>query len=354
MKKFLTTLMMCALVSCAPAPIPSTSGLASVKIPQTAVKNQQDAGFCWSYSLMGLIESETLVKTGRTLDLSEEYIAFLRMTAELAADLRSKKPMNDIKQTILEGGYEGWLTRAPARWDDELTDGMELVDLFGVLEESEWSIKFKNISFPFVGAGNSYKEELARLVDNLDDKSTDDEIMAAVAQSWGKSVPPKGHQISIKARDYENVWVDDYSGLSPLIMRMKRVLAAGYAVEMGFGVSWNKLNSKGVFIGLSDMTPEDYAKMSKSQARREFASAGGHSVLITDFVNIGGMPGRISSTALQAEVAKEFTQLDYVIHKGSWGMTGVGSTGYYHNELGNLMGNAVSGTLDMTFPVGVK
>lgn len=41
----------------------------------TSVKNQKNAGTCWSYSGMGFLEAECLRKTGKVYDFSEMYVA---------------------------------------------------------------------------------------------------------------------------------------------------------------------------------------------------------------------------------------------------------------------------------------
>ena len=46
------------------------------EIPTTPVKNQYHAGTCWDFATLSFIETETLRKTGKTLDLSENYIAY--------------------------------------------------------------------------------------------------------------------------------------------------------------------------------------------------------------------------------------------------------------------------------------
>lgn len=42
----------------------------------TPVKNQKNAGTCWSYSGMSFLESEALKKTGKVYDFSEMFVAF--------------------------------------------------------------------------------------------------------------------------------------------------------------------------------------------------------------------------------------------------------------------------------------
>ena len=42
----------------------------------TPVKNQKNAGTCWSYSGMSFLESEALKKTGKVYDFSEMFVVF--------------------------------------------------------------------------------------------------------------------------------------------------------------------------------------------------------------------------------------------------------------------------------------
>ena len=71
----------CVLSACGPT-VENTntqSKIDSVEIPQTPVENQNRIGFCWAYAAVGLIESDFKVRTGDTLQLSEEALGFYRM-----------------------------------------------------------------------------------------------------------------------------------------------------------------------------------------------------------------------------------------------------------------------------------
>lgn len=43
--------------------------------PVTPVKNQSRSGTCWAYATVGFFEGEVLRQSGRTLDLSEMFVA---------------------------------------------------------------------------------------------------------------------------------------------------------------------------------------------------------------------------------------------------------------------------------------
>ena len=41
----------------------------------TSIKDQNNSGTCWAFSTLSFFESEILKKTGKTYDLSENYVA---------------------------------------------------------------------------------------------------------------------------------------------------------------------------------------------------------------------------------------------------------------------------------------
>lgn len=338
-------------VSCANTTTPSGSGssLSSVAIPQSSVKDQGAVGFCWAYATAAFIEAETLRKTGRTIDISEEQIALYRMAAEIASDLRSGTDVTDIQDKVMQSEYEGWFVRLPDRWDAEATDSMELVDMFGVLEEREWGVKFPAVSFPFEPMANGgYKQELSRLVGLLDAKSSDADVIKAVASSFGRDVPPTGHKIAIKSKDYISYWAESATDMPDIIQRAKAELAKGITVPMSYGVTFAKLNQRTfMWAGGKDRKVETYTRMSSYEARYGYAADGGHAVLMTDFVNDGGAEGRINDSALASAIAAPFDTLNYVVFKNSWGTDNGMPPGYYRLDTSYMLGSAQAGIFDI-------
>jgi hypothetical protein len=87
---------------------------------------------------------------------------------------------------------------------------------------------------------------------------------------------------------------------------------------------------------------------------------GGHAVLMTDFVNQGGVEGAIGGDLLQEEIARSPEELAYVKFKNSWGagltVNEFGQTvrsandGYYRMDLGYLKANAAKRFLGIVIP----
>ena len=356
-----TYVLVCALLSsCNAGLLPSqrteSSGLSSVKIPQTLVKDQGQVGFCWAYAMMAFIESETLRTTGQTQDLSEEYLALYRIAGELAADVRAGTLTSaEIEKKIMGSEYEGWFVRLPDRWDAEATDAFEMVDMFGVVTESEWGVKFAKTPGLFEPSrmlNGNYKPDLVKILSTLDKDSTDADFVRAVAESFGKDMPPAGHKIKLKSKDYVALWAEKASDVPDMITLAKKTLARGIAVPMGYGVSFSKLSkSNYMWQGGGSRKVADYTKLTKKQAQKAYAYDGGHAILLTDFVNDGGREDGISASALSAEVAKSWDALSYFKFKNSWGSsTGSMPPGFYRIDTSYMLGTAQAGSLDVMVP----
>jgi hypothetical protein len=91
---------------------------------------------------------------------------------------------------------------------------------------------------------------------------------------------------------------------------MKLTLARGINVPFSYVIFKDTFNS---WDGSYSVTP--------SGTGTPLEIAGGHAVLVTDFVNKGGRPAALSAVALNTEVAKMSDALDYVVIKNSWGTT---------------------------------
>lgn len=353
MNRALLSASLIAFASCSNISTESrdVSSLDSVKIPQSSVKDQGRVGFCWAYATMAFIESETLRRTGRELDLSEEYLGMVRIAAELAQDLRANNSVGYITQKIYGQGYEGWYVRVPDAYDSEITDAMELVDQFGVLEEKEFQVKFSLPQFPYAADATlnaDYRMRLAEIVPTLDARSSDDEVLRAVAESFGATTVPKGHKITIKSKDYVDVWPADGRAALTSLRLIKSVLATGTSVPIGYGVSFNKLMGD-KWVGGKGIA--DIMLMNKYTAGYEFAADGGHAVLVTDFVNVRGREGAISAGALSSAVAASPETLDYLVFKNSWSTDGgANPAGYYRLDLSYIIGTAQAGAFDFVVP----
>ena len=58
------------------APLPNYKFTTVDSVAITPVKNQKNAGTCWCYSGMGMLEAELLRTKGKVYDLSEMYVVF--------------------------------------------------------------------------------------------------------------------------------------------------------------------------------------------------------------------------------------------------------------------------------------
>ncbi len=352
---------------------PQSSTIDAVSIEQTPIENQFSIGFCWSYATIGLIESNHKVKTGETINLSEEAIGYLRMRNELKEIATSFRKGSISLQTALEStrgkSLEGWVVRAGDH--EKSRDAMELIDDFGLVPESIWSVKFDSPESAR-RLKSAIQEPFKALLTG--EQSISNESLDAVLTAEGAfpSRPPSSLTIDGKtmtsqeyARDVIGFKSSDYVAIRArnavdslrLIQIAKKTLAAGYSVPLSFGVSYDNLKG-GLFLAPN-------FKATDLDANPELVDSiiglnGGHAVLITDFVNINGVEGAIPDEDLQQEVRKSAEQLAYVKFKNSWGagssINEVGKNvisspdGYYRMDLGYIKAIAAKGRFGIVVP----
>ncbi len=112
-------------------------------VDHTSVKDQGNVGFCWSYSSTGRIESEFLRKTGKALDLSEEYIGFFHIYDQILAFAPTyfttfeKKP----GKSGFGAGLIIYFFFHPGEGAPDLTLANTLIDKYGIVPESAFNYK---------------------------------------------------------------------------------------------------------------------------------------------------------------------------------------------------------------------
>ena len=317
------------------------SGLDTVGIDQTEVRDQYRVGFCWAYAAIGLIESKYKMETGKSLDLSEEALGFRRMAESLLSNATAYKAgrMSLDEATnplVTQNGLEGWYVRGGG---PSQPGGMELAEKYGVMPESAWSFKFKT--------GNDVQRLKAAILSRYS------EVLAGSGQITMRdiesvltapgaypSVPPAtfvfdGREISsasfvhdvlkFRSADYKRVVARGSGDAPKVVAAAKRALVRGVSVPMSF-IADEAYLTNGVYRADAAGALPDKKK--------------GHAVLITDFVNDGGREGAIPEAEIRAELAKGYDSLAFLKFKNSWGVrartnergvpVSAGSEGYFY------------------------
>lgn len=314
---------LCIATACKSA---KRSGLESVDIPQTDVRDQFRIGFCWAYGTAALIESFYKMHTGNELDLSEEAIGFYLLAHQMQAMTKFATSPTDPLLEDPKQPHEGATFLDPR----VQTDAIRLLQEHGVVPESVWSMKFSSDdSGPHVKkllreavAKRTVRER--RYGGNLPDDVTVNEMIDLMVNSGAfASRPPERFEVngqSISARDYltqfigfnTNDWgiiesehPDDYR---KIIAGTKRALARGLSVPFEFPPVDEHLDGSTYHA-----TEADAAQF------RTFSIFDTHIVTITDFVNKGGKPGVLPIDQAQRELEKPPEELDYLVLKNSWG-----------------------------------
>ena len=311
-----------------------SSRLDTVDIPLTPVKSQGRVGFCWSYAAIGFVENVMKKKTGVALDLSEEALGYHRMAEELVALSRkyAASELADaqaVSEKVFEG-LEGWdVTFNPAyNPGAPVRNAFQLMQMYGVVPEADWSYKFTSDQ-QLTDLMNFIYDGFAKLMqthgkDNVTRAMIFD--LLNQPQAFGKAPPqsfsylyPDGSRrdftsvnflsdvIGFTPDDYTYLISDQQIGYDQFVSAMKLSLSRGLSVPFSYIIYQDTFDDWDASYSIRPNTP------------LPGVLDGGHAVLVTDFVNIGGKPGAVSSEVLTRELSKPASDLNYVVIKNSWG-----------------------------------
>lgn len=321
----------------------------SLAIAQTAVENQLRVGFCWAYASLGLVESDTKMRTGKVLDLSEEALGFYRMAEGLYQLTKAGLPRATLKQRIDSESLEGWYLKS----NFGALDAFALIEKYGLVPESVWNVKFETAA-ETRGVTEAIKAAMKALVDSKEDIGIEDIIsQVLLAPGAWPSRPPTEFAIEgtrytshgylrttgFKPGAYRSVVVSQPSDVEALIAATKRSLVRGVSVALAYPINFDRLKGD-TFSG----------KNVDLNNAKNFHREGYHAVLINDFVNKGGKPGAIALADLVKEFLRPTKYLDYFVFKNSWGANAT------TNEAGRLVSGSSSGyyKIDREYLVGAS
>lgn len=311
---------------------PSVSSTTAVDIPQTPVKNQYAIGFCWSYAALALIESNYKIRTSQDLDLSEEALGYMRMRYEMSAVAKKYRaaaiPADEVRKWLEDKSLEGWFVRSHEA--SPVDDAMELIDRYGLVPESAWSLKFKSRADVNALKRAMIEPYIAFLNSNESISNSALDKVMTVDGAFPEAPPSKfmfertyytpqefaRTYLKFQSRDYKLLQAKSAADSRAIIQATKKAMAAGFSVPVSFGVSMKNLkngffSAKDFEIRELDTNPEIIPEV--------LSLNGNHAVIATDFVNRGGVEGEIAPSALEQEVSKSADELQYLKLKNSWG-----------------------------------
>ena len=343
----ITALFFCACKTSAPV---SSSNVASVDIPQTPVRDQYRSGMCWAYTSVAMVESIAL-KSGRKLTLSPEAIGFYRIAEELAnvsksKDLRNKvvnAPMvtDELIQTVfseeLRGGevifMDGQSCKAAT------LSGFDLLEKYGAWPEQAWSMKSSDGELLIYGIVNRFKDYLSKHPDtccSIDEIAQN--IMVSNIKGEFVSVPPQ----TFKLDGVQTTPKDFWKTLNFDVSEFVTVPISSDPVKFKQAIQWVKDS-----LALGIPVPIEFPVVNGHRADNQFkvrpdlafevASGRGHVVLITDWVNQGGVPGAVSPDQLVSALKADPIYLDYFVVKNSWGPSSIHQPGFATIPIGDYL-----------------
>lgn len=345
----------------------STSSVSTVAIPQTDVRDQGRFGICWAYGTTGLIESEILRTDNLKVDISEEALAFEHMAEALRAQF-AVMGSSDLIEFFMRGQLpEGWVTRTTKElaymYEDSpyvQHDALALIKIHGAVPESAWSYKIttveqRNQLMRAVRQNVRKAMDEGLIIQKLTIEQIKDLILVGRGRNAFPSRPPAYFQWNgklISARDFasqvlkfnpdawEAVAIHKEADVAGFIQIVKTTLALGHSVPLAFPINIDRISGDSF---RADTNNKDYFWSN-------YGRDGGHLVLVTDFINKGGVRGAVSDDMLKAELEKPAEELDALLFKNSWGVgakvnengdpVGMSADGYYKMEIGYIRGIA--------------
>jgi hypothetical protein len=346
---------------------PSDSQVSTVSIPQTDVRDQGRFGICWAYGTTALIESELLKNRNIAIDLSEEAIAFEHMAEALRAQFATMSSM-DLVDFLMRGQLpEGWVTRTTpelaAMYEDSpyvQHDALALIKIHGAVPESAWSFKIKTLEQKaqlLRAVRENVRKAMAAgyIIQKLTIDQIKDLILVGPEKTAFPSRPPtsfKWQGKNIRAEEFvksilafnpdawEAIALSTEADFPRFIQLIKTTLSKGHSVPLAFPINIDRISG--------DVFRAD--QKSKNYIWSNYGRDGGHLVLVTDFINIGGQRGAVSDATLMNELNKPAEELDALLFKNSWGIgaklnengqpVGLSIDGYYRMEAGYIKGIA--------------
>ena len=336
----------------------------SVDIDQTAIRNQYRVGICWSYATVGLLESKYKMTTGKSVDLSEEALAFHRMAEELLHNAQAYQGGRMTMAQVLNplqtrSGLQGWYVHTGSQ---TTRGGMELIDVYGVVPESAWSFKFTSDD-DIIRLKQSILPSYQALLQQNTAITIQDIERTLVSPGGFPSIPPTSFSLDgqtitatslardvlkFRSTDYDDVAARSAGDAATVVAATKRALLRGYSVPLAYPA-----DPTFIVNGVYRTTPDSPLPDRNT----------GHAVLITDFVNQGGHEGAMSPDELKAEFAKGYDSLAFLKFKNSWGLSarsnesGIpvssGSAGYYYMTPSYINAIASLGFFQVVVPIDI-
>lgn len=357
----------------------SGSSLESLSIPQTPVQSQGRVGFCWAYAETGLMESVYKLKTGKTVNLSEESIAMFHMAHAIRKMYVSKMSVADLWNAFKPNGLpEGWFMRttewtAPLDATEDDIDGLEIAKRYGIWPESVWNVKVATVEereammTAIAQRARLYLSEVNRSTVSVRDVI--ENVLVGPPGFGFPSYPPSEFEydgktytpqsflnsLDFKPDSYVALEARGENDYTRVIAATKRAMVRGLAVPLGFPINISRLKGDTFSgVGVPATTQGDLVN---------FTREGGHLVLVTDFVNEGGVEGAVSAEKLRQELVRDPSKLEYLVFKNSWGIgaktneagipIGGSDTGYYKIDREYLMAASKVGQYKGWAPLSV-
>jgi hypothetical protein len=313
-------------------------------VPVTPPRSQGQIGFCWAYAAVAMVESSYKKRTGMNIDLSEEALGFFHFAEQLKAGMDRNLSSGNSDYKLEEGNWFIFNNRVGSK------GAFELIKRWGLIPESEWSVKFEN-ALNTKTSLDSIRKEFLNLQSRLRGQQVAvqfNQIFKILTENAFPSVPPvdgfdngSGHMDAVQYANnvirfdtsvFEDIWIDKgnkYELFSSL-MRVKKALVeedpVGFAISMPSSKDWKERIQGNRFLGF----------------QRAFKIDGAHAMVITDFNDADkGFDQPLESSN---EFSKEIGLGFRLRLKNSWGSeTGVNEfgqvidTGFYDMDLSYML-----------------
>lgn len=284
----------------------------TVHIKETVAKDQGYTDFCWSYTIMAMLESIELKKR-RSYNLSEEYLGFYHLLNQLKHAIKSENVIDEL--SYVSGPYFVW-------------NGMNLMESVGIVPEEVFNAKFTKYGNQLTTKIKKFFIEKVKDINNLEKYRKDDsELRRDLSKLFGSRPIAPNEKFEYKGKVYTPISFlkeelkfdrDDYEAIELYESGPENFEVAIQKVKVSL------MSGVSVPIGVTTFDGVGSTVWDTNSCGSDCTVNGGHAMLVTDFKTEGGEYGMMPLNDVDSIFNNS---LESLMVKNSWGLYGLNQNG---------------------------